>query len=322
MMRAIVVGDETAKLARWTKKAASRRNDRGETALMVAVRYGDAEWVKLLLPLSDAGAVDNNGETALMAAAQRGDAACVKVLLPSGGAKATNAKGLTPLMMVCQSTAQSAACFMVLLPESDTTQKAFSGASALSMAARRGNAAFVEALIPLCNADEADAKGVSPIWHAAYAQSPECVALLARFADLERPGVAGECIWEVAAVFRNEVAAHEIMRASTLEQRERHGANCFALVKNKNSALMELFAPYARESDLRSMLRDLRFYAGELPICRAKIEAMELRDVVLKESSCQASGAAEQKEKAAQANEVVEPAPENRAGGKKGAMRI
>ncbi len=93
---------------------AARRSDCwGRTALMLSCVEGEAAFVELLLPLSEAKASDRDGETALMLAAF-GHPGCVKLLLPVSDPRACDADGWTALQWAVSSGSQ--ACVDLLLP--------------------------------------------------------------------------------------------------------------------------------------------------------------------------------------------------------------
>lgn len=75
------------------------RNDKGQTALMLAVGSGDAPVAATLLAFGGANEVDHQGSTALIWAARSGDRHCVELLLPHSDLDIRNGSGLTALAM-------------------------------------------------------------------------------------------------------------------------------------------------------------------------------------------------------------------------------
>lgn len=112
--------------------AAARSSDCwGRTALMLSCVEGEAAFVELLLPLSEAGASDRDGETALMLAAF-GHPRCVELLLPLSDPKVRDADGWTALMWAAASGSEE--CVELLLPHSDAHAANASGLTALDIA--------------------------------------------------------------------------------------------------------------------------------------------------------------------------------------------
>lgn len=103
----------------------------GRTALMLACVEGEARFVELLLPWSDAGASDRDGETALMLAAF-GHPRCIELLLPVSDPMARDGDGWTALMWAASSGSEQ--CVALLLPHSDATAATDSGMTALDIA--------------------------------------------------------------------------------------------------------------------------------------------------------------------------------------------
>jgi len=103
----------------------------GRTALMLACVEGEARFVELLLPWSDAAASDRDGVTALMLAAF-GHPRCVELLLPVSDPLARDTDGWTALMWAASSGSEQ--CVTLLLPHSDATAATDSGMTALDIA--------------------------------------------------------------------------------------------------------------------------------------------------------------------------------------------
>jgi|SRR5476651_651001 len=99
------------KFAQWGDARQSARD--GRTMLMNAVRVGDAEVARVLLPLSDPLAADETGNTALMVAAcsqaRSKSSECLALLLPVSDTLALNKKGKTALELTLEEKAWGAA---------------------------------------------------------------------------------------------------------------------------------------------------------------------------------------------------------------------
>ena len=121
-------------LERILRKDPSMARDRdcwGRTALMLSCVEGEAAFVALLLPWSEAGASDRDGETALMLASF-GHPACVELLLPVSDPLACDADGWTALMWAASSGNER--CVELLLAYSDANATNDSGITALDIA--------------------------------------------------------------------------------------------------------------------------------------------------------------------------------------------
>jgi ankyrin repeat protein len=118
--------------------AARKRDCWGRTALMLACVEGEASFVELLLPWSDAKASDRDGETPLMLAAF-GHPSCVIMLLPASDPMAGDTDGWTALMWAASSG--NAKCMELLLPHSNVSATNQSGVTALDIARPHNNEA-------------------------------------------------------------------------------------------------------------------------------------------------------------------------------------
>ena len=96
---ALKAGAEHANLLLAAGANAAVPDSDGATPLMASARRGDFALVNLLLPLSDAKAVDKRGESALFHALKIRDPETVKALAASSDFDAANKAGLTPLMV-------------------------------------------------------------------------------------------------------------------------------------------------------------------------------------------------------------------------------
>lgn len=117
--------------------------DKGETALILAVKVRDYELVKRLLPL-DAGIGNNLGKTALMYAADMDDATSIRLLLSAEGGMQDNPGG-TALMRACNGGKVTAAS-MLLMHEKGLAKK--DGSTALIFAIMSGCDTLVDLLVP------------------------------------------------------------------------------------------------------------------------------------------------------------------------------
>jgi len=105
----------------------------GETPLIAAARYGRIECLKILLPLSDPLASNNQGFTALQFAALMGDAAAVELLLPVSDIARGERDGITPLMHAVRKNQLD--CVRILSVAADPAQTDSDGRTALTHAA-------------------------------------------------------------------------------------------------------------------------------------------------------------------------------------------
>lgn len=117
--------------------------DKGETALILAVKVRDYELIKRLLPL-DAGIGNNLGKTALMYAADMDDATSIRLLLSVEGGMQDNPGG-TALMRACNGGKVTAAS-MLLMHEKGLAKK--DGSTALIFAIMSGSDTLVDLLVP------------------------------------------------------------------------------------------------------------------------------------------------------------------------------
>jgi hypothetical protein len=160
---------------------ANRKGPGGSTPLMMAVLYGDADTVQLLL---DSGADPNlrneAGATALMWATD--DPEKTRLLLRRGAdAKARSEDGRTPLLIAAGRFGSSAVVKLLLDAGADPSVKAhglLGPTTPLSQAAHAGD----EAVLQLLLKHGADVKGAGslPLGLALNASSPKCVALPTR----------------------------------------------------------------------------------------------------------------------------------------------
>ena len=145
---AIRNGDRAAveKLAA-SKKHLSTREQHGETPLMHAALYGDAEMVKLLLAQGvDVHATSGDGATALHRAA--GDVEKVRLLLAAGSNVDGRTKlGRTPLLIACAYPGNVESVKLLLAHGANVKDKDHFKETCLTSAAKRGDAEMVKTLV-------------------------------------------------------------------------------------------------------------------------------------------------------------------------------
>ena len=107
-----------------------------KTGLMYAAEWGSTECVRLLLPVSDPGAMNEGGGSALHLAAAMGNEEVVRLLLPESDANLRDKGGMTPLMMAAVHGWDG--CVEALLPVSDLDAKNLDGLTAREAAEMAG----------------------------------------------------------------------------------------------------------------------------------------------------------------------------------------
>jgi len=205
-----------------TRRTCARRNGPlGQTALMTAATHRHVQCVKALLPFSDASVGDADSQStalmlaahagnfecvlaligasdvaqqtpenwgshnALMFAAAAGNHRCVEALLSPEAQRQTNHFKRTALMMAADKPSSNLASVELLIPESDLAATDSNGSTALALAAQRGHADRVAALIAADQTPEHEVaqrlntEGRTPLMAAAVFGHVECVKLLA-----------------------------------------------------------------------------------------------------------------------------------------------
>jgi uncharacterized protein len=154
----------TGNVARLTELLAAgasprSRDERGNTALILAAKHAETECVKLLLPLANPMDTNEMSQDALMEAAACGSrseeecAQLVALLLPLSDPMRRDSWGRSALMRA--TLADNAESVRVLLPLSDPKLRTIVGNSALVLAFEHGSSPeVVEALLPHSNLDD------------------------------------------------------------------------------------------------------------------------------------------------------------------------
>jgi ankyrin repeat protein len=134
-MRSVSADEADAGGGYWRVAAAAcaRRNERKETALMMAAEAGCVDLVRELLPHSNPNAGDADGCTALMRAAKnkREDASCLKELLAASNPSRRDKKGRTALHWAASAVWPEAV--EILVDSIDPMARDDSGKSALDL---------------------------------------------------------------------------------------------------------------------------------------------------------------------------------------------
>ena len=165
----------------------------GGTALMYAAWEGDAECVKLLMPLSDLKASSKIGRTPLMFATVRCNAACMELLLPESDANEPDGDGLTPLMVAVMGNNISGVD--LLLPSSSPGAVDQRGKTALILAAESSyrmlyenndeDLRIIDLLLTKSDAQAVDNTGLSAFGAAMKSEHWGCAERLAHTVDLD-----------------------------------------------------------------------------------------------------------------------------------------
>nr|KAJ3421813.1 hypothetical protein HK105_002204 [Polyrhizophydium stewartii] len=148
-------------------------NEKGDTALMVAARRGNAAVVGRLVSAGATIHLANNlGETALLAAVQAHSAAAVHAMVASGrvgeAANRANTYGVSPLKLACEDGCADIVRALLSLPETDVNTVNWWRETPAMLAARGGHMDCLQALLQArpggvrldqCNVDRITALG-------------------------------------------------------------------------------------------------------------------------------------------------------------------
>ena len=219
-------------------------NQDGCTALMVAAMEGVHECVELLLAARgiDVNAMNRECCTPLWAAASEGHDRCVERLMAAPGvdAAATNDDGTTPLHIAA--TNNNVRCLELLLGEEreeaavDINARNAVGATALWLAASRGNTASVVVLLSWQNIEvnETNDENVSPVFIAANQGHAATVSALlqdpavdANEADMRNWTPVCGAVWHVSKAMGRlcDSSGSAASWCATLEQQDEGGAD-------------------------------------------------------------------------------------------------
>lgn len=147
------------------------RSENGGTALMFATLGNDLDTLDaLLFGGADVNALGGFDWTALMIAAVKGDAAAVERLMHYGAdVNRADVYGWTPLMRAVYENRFRVVLTLLSSPALDLHARNDAGATALHLAAFRGSADIVEALVSRGSAlDAIDGTGRTPVEAAVY----------------------------------------------------------------------------------------------------------------------------------------------------------
>jgi len=249
----------------------------GTTPLMAAAARGDLKSVELLLPASDAKAVDNKGFTALIHAARFGQDDCARALIPSSDTRAKDNLGNVALVWAARFG--SAECVTALLPSlSDWAAEEAKErvGQAMGWAASLGYGACVELLLPHGGARWVDSAGKTPLMMAAQASDAESVKLLIPQSDAQAVDQDGRNALSWATEIANSTLCFEaLLPVCDAMALDREGRDVFAMAMECDALghadLLADRVPIER-------LQEAVFHAPDtaMPRARALIERAEL----------------------------------------------
>ncbi len=203
----------------------AQANPVGWTPLHWAARHGHMACVQYLLSLPRVtvvpGVMSHVDVTAVALAAREGHVNVVKVLVEAGGdAAQADAYGWTPLHRAAFCGRLACVQYLLSLPGVELGALTHEGATAVALAAREGLVDVVRALVEAGSdaaaaaaahmAAQSDARGWTPLHHAAFGGHLACVQYL-----LSVPGVAAELDGIAAApgALTNEGATAVVLAA-------------------------------------------------------------------------------------------------------------
>jgi len=170
LMRAIGNNDMAGARKLLNKETAHQRCKLGETALMRAAEFNKAEFVELLLPLSDPNAKHGRGLHALSIAlsSRGGDTAArlktLRLLLPVTKKKPVR----TQTLLMRAAWGGDVAVIQELLPISDPNAQDEDGRTALGCAVTSEKLAAAKLLAPLTNQELRDKENLTALQNAAW----------------------------------------------------------------------------------------------------------------------------------------------------------
>jgi len=245
----------------WAAKAALA-DAKGNTALMVAARKGEAAKVAKLLPWSKPDEINVDGQTALMLACKKGRAECAKLLAPASDVNRLDILGDTALIWALR--AGSDACARTLLddPRTNVSQQGSHRHSALIEAIRAagkdGDQALVREIFLRGDASALMARGSksTALMCAAYEGSLECVALMASACDPKTTDIGGASAIDLAARCGHWECVDFLAPRSDPERVEKY-------FKQGGSAKMPLWASRHAREEARQIWAGLDLAEGD-----------------------------------------------------------
>jgi ankyrin repeat protein len=203
------------------------RDGDGGTPLQAAARHGLERCARILLPVSDLGAVDNRRLDALMVAAFNGRERLVELLLPLSDPLARDRDGRSALSLAAKRG--HAECARLLAPKSDVGALDDNGETAFLTAAWCANVQCVKALLPFADVRQAAADGSTALHRAASWGKTDILRLLAPICDAAAIDMLGRTALMVAATNGNAEAVRELLPHSDPRARDRDGLDAFGL---------------------------------------------------------------------------------------------
>jgi len=253
--------------------------DDANARLRDAAIEGHVAWAKTILGqgLADPQAKGPSGSTALMLAAEHGRAPCVELLLPVSDARAVDDHGQTAFMR-----ASTPACLQALLAVSNPNAVCSMGRDALMHAAARGEADCVRWLIPVSNPSRTTPEmGHDALWLAVDdgKGSMECALALLPVSDARRLNRFGESLLIRLALGKNEGWLRALVSSCDVTTQDHDGRT--ALDWAIDRGLWENAELLAKGSPVEALKRVMD-YAPESTreVLLAALEESELRMVV------------------------------------------
>jgi ankyrin repeat protein len=240
-------------------------DNRGSTALILALANDHPGVARKLLPVSDPRQRDGYNQDALMVAVNYGMVALLPALLRVCDPRAQDKGGYTPLMIAARRGGSSIAS--LLIPLSDLEARSAGGMRAIDIAAACANEAIVRKLLRGSRHDATDNRGSDALMHAAdNVRGLECVRLLLPFFDPLRANDKGWTALAFAACRGLDLATELLLPRSDVNAR---------IGANRRGARPDELASRHGHSEVAARIRAWR-------------EALALRDVVAKSAAKQA----------------------------------
>lgn len=199
--------------------AVRAKDKKGRTALMIAAQNGRLKCCEALISHSDSSAVDHSGRTALSWAASTKNAKLIDFLASNCDTGVVNQiepiTGHTPLTRAAKKGNAAAVEALLRRQASPLSGKYHLFSAALNWAADAGCARTVRALLPLCDPKRSSIMGRTPLLAAAMsktlgsAENREIISLLMPLSDLEHKDCFGDGILDDLATNMSQPSEHD-----------------------------------------------------------------------------------------------------------------